>query len=336
MKKRLKSLFSLAFISVLPAGVAAQTPAEMYRQQQQYETKKQSQASALSKLCENAITGNRFEVYIEDKNFDTRYIVFPYNSKTSVIDGPNSDKKVLYKYYPSTKECSRRAVLGEVKITASQECKTFIRTVPIMGSYQNIEVYWNPFTKEQQWVQEDNNKTLALYKTTKVGSCPQYILDSHRQDIHLSSWGNSFSSGTKTEKLSYEAAKSMLAVQFPYLPDVRWGNLPGNYLHASVLEIPKESGIDGYLGYVHEQNEPGDDIAVYHWINKTRSSLMTIDCAKNTTYMKGIYISEDDGKIYSEDHTAKKLWGTSAGNHFFKKICRVIVGKNSKEIFEIK
>ena len=109
--------------------------------------------------------------------------------------------------------------------------------------------------------------------------------------------------------------------QFPYLPDVSWGNLPKHYLHVSEFKYHKESGISGYMGFVRRQDE---NTVLYHWIDETRSTLMTGDCAKSTTNMKGIYISEDDGKIYSQDYTTKKLGGTSVGYHILKKFCGLI------------
>ena len=201
------------------SAAAAQTPAELFKQQQKYKSQQQSNQDALNEFCLSAITGNKYPIYFgkNDKrpiypgslasSRKARFIVFPINSKTSVIAASNSDKKVIYEYSGYTR-CDPMTMLDEVKIIQTQECKTFSRVAEVYGTYKSFDVYWNPFTVEEQWVEEDNGKALSVYRTRKVRSCPKYIIESHRMDPHISALNNSFSPGTFTEKFTFQSTSN--------------------------------------------------------------------------------------------------------------------------------
>lgn len=208
---------------LLTSAAAAQTPAELFKRQQKIESQQQSNQDALYEFCRSAVAENKYPMYSLKNNREKgsypypgsiaasdkdRYIVFPINSKTSIIAASNSDKKVIYEYTHHSKDkCKRIAMLDEVTITKTQECKTFSRVAPVNGTYQSFDVYWNPFTVKGQWVQENNGNVLSFYQSYKVGSCPKYILESHQQDPHISAWNNSFSPGTSNEKFTFPKIK---------------------------------------------------------------------------------------------------------------------------------
>ena len=203
---------SLIATGLLFSGsVYAQTPAELFRQEQQRKERKLNQANSLNERCFQALSNANDAVYgTWYQTKEKKHIVLTYNSRTNQFDSKNWDKKAVFEFNPGSKKCRRIGTIGEVVVTSSVECKTYVKTVQTTpGNYQVLNLYSNPRKIKEQWVQENQDKILALYKSVIVSSCSDYIRRTHQPDVNILNFLGevSIDPGVKTKKSTWQRQK---------------------------------------------------------------------------------------------------------------------------------